>query len=95
MLLSNIKKSFTRREIDTSTIQFMVASEHFDDRPYAYCCNVRHLLDDWHSDCNYCPENNAMLLMATLYRHGDVYPIAQVGLNEDITFETLMEALDE
>lgn len=95
MLLSNIKTYFTRREIDTSTIQFMAMSEHLENRPHAYCWNVRRLLDDWHQECNYCPENDAMLLMATLYRNGTAYPIAQIGLNEDITFETLMMALDE
>ncbi len=94
MLLSGIKNTFTRKELDCSTIQFMVMSEHFE-RPYAYCRNVRHLLDDWHGECNCCPENNAMLLMATLYRNGNAYPIAQIGINEDITFETLMMALDE
>ena len=94
MLLSSIKETFTRREIDTSIIQFMVASEHFENRPYTYCRNVAYLLDDWHGECNYCPENDAMLLMATLYRHGNAYPITQIGLNEDITFEDLMFALD-
>lgn len=94
MLLSSIKENFTRREIDTSIIQFMVVSEHFENRPYAYCCNIFYLLDDWHGDCNYCPENDAMLLMATLYRHGNAYPITRIGLNEDITFEDLMIALD-
>ena len=94
MLLNSIKETFTRRELDCSIIQFMAMSEHFD-RPYSYCCNVRHLIDDWYGECNYCPENDAMLLMATLYRHGNAYPIAQIGLNEDITFETLMMALDD
>lgn len=95
MMLASIKKNFTRREIDTSTIQFMVKSDYFSDRPYAYCCNVKHLIDDWYGECNNCPENDAMLLMATLYRQGNVYPITQIGLNEDITFETLMNALAE
>lgn len=95
MLLTEIKKNFTRREIDTSTVQFMANSEHFDNRPYAYCCNVRNLINDWYGECNNCPENDAMLLMATIYRQGIAYPIAQIGLNEDITFETLMRALEE
>jgi hypothetical protein len=95
MLLSSIKEAFNRKEINCSIVQFMVMSGHFENRPYAYCSNVKHLLDDWHGECNYCPKNDAMLLMATLYRHGNAYPIAQIGLNEDITFEDLMMALDE
>lgn len=94
MLLSNIKGMFNKREIETSTIQFMAKSEHLNDRPYAYCGNVKRLIDDWNGDCNFVPENDAMLLMVTLYRHGNVWPIAQIGLDENITFETLMEALD-
>jgi hypothetical protein len=93
MLLDNIKEKFTREEIDTSIIQFMVISEHLY-RPYAYCCSVRYLLDDWYGECNYCPENDAVLVMATLYRNGNTYPITHIGLDEDITFETLMMALD-
>lgn len=95
MVLRTIKENFTRRELDTSTIQFIVKSDHFADRPYAYCCNVKYLIDDWYGDCDNCPENDAMLLMATLYRHGVAYPIAHIGLNEDITFESLMIALAE
>lgn len=95
MLLTSIKKNFTRKEIDTSIIQFMVKSEYFEDRPYTYCCNVKHLIDDWYGDCNNCPENDAMLLMATMYRQGVAYPICNIGLNDDITFETLMNALEE
>lgn len=94
MLLSNLKRMFNKREIETSIIQFMVKSEHLSDRPYAYCCGVKRLLDDWHGDCNFVPENDAMLLMVTLYRHGNVWPITQIGLDESVTFETLMMALD-
>lgn len=95
MTLEGIKENFTRREIDTSIIQFMVLSEYFENRPYAYCSNVKRLIDDWYGECNNCPENDAMLLMATLYRHGDAYPIVNVGSDENITFETLMCALEE
>lgn len=95
MLLTEIKKIFTKWEINTSTIQFMVNSERFDNRPYVYCCNVGHLLNDWWGDCNIVPENDAVLLMATLYQQGIAYPIVQVGLDDNITFEALMRALDE
>ena len=83
MTLDNIKTSFTRRDINDSTIQFMVLSERFDYRPYTYCCSVYGLIQDWWSDCNFCPENDAVLLMATLYNKGNAYPIKYIGLNEE------------
>lgn len=95
MTLDDIKTNFTREELNKSTIQFMALSEHFDYRPYTYCCSVYGLITDWWNDCNFCPENDAMLLMATLYSNGKAYPIKYIGLDDSITFESLMIALDK
>ena len=95
MILDRIKKLYTRKEIDAFIIQFMAKSDYFEDRSYTYCGNVKHLIKDWHGECNNCPENDAMLLMVTLYRQGIAHPIEQIGLDENITFETLMRTLEE
>lgn len=74
-------------------IQFMAISDHFYDRPYAYCCEVWELISDWMGDCNFVPENDAILLSATLYIKGVAYPIERIGLNDLMTFEVLMNEL--
>lgn len=93
MWLSEIK-NIPYTKLVLASIQFMVVSNNRYPIPYAYCCKVDDLINDWWGDCNFVPENDATLLSATLYVNGNAYPIERVGLNEDITFETLMEALD-
>lgn len=86
-------KRHKRKEILDGTIQFITSSSYLD-RPFAYCCNVNDLISDWYRDCNNCPENGEILLQVTLYINDKAYPIEGIGLNEDVTFETLMQALD-
>jgi hypothetical protein len=92
MYLPEIKR-YERKDILNGEVQFITISSYLD-RPFSYCCNIKDLISDWYGDCNNCPENGEMLLQATLYMNGKAYPIEGVGLNEDITFETLMQALD-
>ena len=88
-------KNISREKLNSAVIQFMVISEYFSYKPFTYCCNVKELFNDWYEDCVNCPENDATLLFATLFIDGIAYPIEHVGLNDDITFETLMRAIEE
>lgn len=88
-------KNIPREKLNSAIIQFMVNSEYFPYKPFTYCCNIKELFNDWYGDCVNCPENYAMLLSATLFMDGVAYPIEHIGLNDDITFETLMRSIEE
>lgn len=93
MYITDIK-NISYDKLYFANIQFMVVSERKYTMPYAYCCMVFDLYADWMGECNLVPENDAMLLSATLYIDGYAYPIVGVGLDENIMFETLMMEID-
>lgn len=93
MYLSDIGNKFTSECLKKAIVQFMVHSQ-MTDQPFCYCCTVEQLVEDYRSDdCNHCPCNDDMLLMVTLYSYDKTYPIEGIGLNDDIEFQDLMEAI--
>ena len=94
MYLEDIKNIYYSDLYD-ALIQFMVISDHSHPIPYAYCCTAYELYADWMGDCNFVPENDAMLLSATIYIKDKAYPIAGIGLSDLATFEVLMEEISK
>jgi hypothetical protein len=92
MWLNEIK-DIPYTDIVNTTIQFMAISDRFHRMPYAYCCKVEELVNDWWGDCDFVPENDAILLSVTLYINGKAHPIERIGLSDRATFEVLMDVL--
>lgn len=95
MLLTSVGAVFSADYFNKNKIivQFQCTSDY--NSTFTYCDKIKTLYDDWMDNADNCPENDASLLWVTFYHNNEAFPITKIGLNTNITFESMMIEIEK